>query len=387
MAFTIKYFPPDYSSFQDDLIYTVAYPEHVSDSTTYPNYKFIADVYVNSVMVARIKKVQDPITGIGIFNIGQVVRNYVNATFNPTGSILMAQLMGSGQFSLNVQIKFGEEYAYTSYINLLVDSVRPFFNNYNGRQYGINSSLQTVINGIASNRPRVAHLLMSNQFYLVPYFAFSGGSPVFTVTPVGGGIPYSGTFSPTALSMAMLNVSPMAINAVQPGTITAATQYYTVNINGGLLTVNIICEAMYRPYAIHFFNQYGGFETKLFTKVSQTSFDITRKDFGKLPYLVDAAGIPTHYNANNVYNESRSTYSVQYVEKMTINSDLLTDAEYIWLKELLVSPMVYLEDNGYFFPVVITNNDYDVKKYINEDSLNNLTLSIEFGTQLNAQYR
>ncbi len=71
---------------------------------------------------------------------------------------------------------------------------------------------------------------------------------------------------------------------------------------------------------------------------------------------------------------------------MTLNSDLLTDAEYIWLQDLILSPMVYIEDSGYFFPCVITDNDYEPKKYINDD-LSNLVINIEFGKQQNAQYR
>ena len=48
--------------------------------------------------------------------------------------------------------------------------------------------------------------------------------------------------------------------------------------------------------------------------------------------------------------------------------------------------MVYLQDGDYFIPVLIKSNNYEPKKVINDD-LTNLTLSIEFGTQLQAQSR
>lgn len=137
---------------------------------------------------------------------------------------------------------------------------------------------------------------------------------------------------------------------------------------------------------IHFLNQYGGFESRIFSKVSRKTYDITRADFGKLPYTVDGSGAVSYKSDNNVYNENRSTYSVQFNEKLQLNSDLLTDAEYTWLSDLVLSPMIYIEDGGYFFPCVITDTSYEPKRVANDD-LTNLTINIEYGTLLNAQYR
>jgi hypothetical protein len=93
-----------------------------------------------------------------------------------------------------------------------------------------------------------------------------------------------------------------------------------------------------------------------------------------------------YWNSGNVYNETEYVYATQYSEKMQLNSDLLTDADYIWLYDLMVSPQVYIFINGYFIPCVITDNNYEVKKRINDD-LTNLTINIEFGKNLNAQFR
>jgi hypothetical protein len=42
-----------------------------------------------------------------------------------------------------------------------------------------------------------------------------------------------------------------------------------------------------------------------------------------------------------------------------------TDAEYEWLAELIDSPQVYFELDGYFYPVSIKNNNYEYSKYVN----------------------
>lgn len=387
MAYTITDTPDTYASLHDDLIYTVAFPEHIADPVTYPNYKFIGDVYVDGTMIARIKKIQDPVTGVGIFNVGQLIRNYITNVFNPSVNVIVAQQLGNSVFRANVVMKFGEEYNSASYLDQVVDSTRVYFNNYNGRLKGATSSMAALADKVASNRPLQNETFLTSIYNFIPYFPTTTSAVAFVVTPTGGGVVYSTTFTPgNALDLQVLNVSPVAINAVAPGTITAATRSYTVQIGGQTYTFNIICEAIYTVYMIHFLNQYGGFESKLFTKVSRKNYDIVRKDFGKLPYIVDASGIVTFKNSNGVYNESRSVYSVQYKEKVTLNSDLLTDQEYIWLSDLILSPMVYLEESGYFFPCIISDSSYEPKKVINDD-LTNLTINLEFGTQLNAQYR
>lgn len=387
MAYTIKAVPPQYSSVHDNLIYTVAYPERVADPVTYVNFKYIADVYVNGVVVATIRKVPNPSTGIGIFDIGQTVRNYMALAFNP-GTGVVAQQLGSTEFYLTIQVKFGEEYNYNSTFDLLIDSARVFFNNYNGRLIGVTSSLAPLTNKVVSTRSLNGNTtLLTSPYNFISYFPIVGTAVNFIVTPTGGGSVYSTTFTPSAANvLQVLNVSPVAINAASPGTINASTTSYTVQIGSQTYTFEIICEPLYTVYPVHFLNKYGGFETKLFSKVSRKTYPVKKSDYGKLAYNVDSNGVVTTKNSNGVYNETRSVYASQFEEKMVLNSDFITDQEYIWLAELVFSPMVYLEDGGYFFPVKITDSNYEPKKVINDD-LTNLTINLEFGNQLNTQYR
>jgi hypothetical protein len=378
--------PVSYASVHDDLIYTV-YDPHSTDPINYPNYKYIGDVYVGSVMVARIKKVQDPTTDVGIFNIGQIVRNYLSLQFNPTANVLIAQQIGDGSFRVQVTMKFGEEYLYTSYYNLLSDSPRIFFNNYNGRLVGALTSLLSKTDKLASDCSLSGQTSLSNNYSFIPYFPTTTSPVSALVTPTGGGSAFTSVFTPAnALDLQVLNISPGALNAVHAGAITATTTSYTVAIGAQVYYMKVICEPIYESFTIHFLNKYSGFETKIFNKVSRRTIDITKKDFGKLPYTVDSGGQVSYRNSNGVYNESRSVYASQYVEKLALNSDFITDAEYKWLEDLVLSPMVYIEDSGYFFPCLITDTTYELKKNVNDD-LTNLAISIEYGRTLNAQFR
>lgn len=381
---TITATPSAYSSVHSDLIYTVTDPK-TSDPILYPNYKFIGDVYIGATLVARLKRVQDPVTGVGIFNVGQAVRNYLATIFNPTPAVLVAQTLGNGNFSLLVQMKFGEEYTGTTTLDIVTDSARVYYNNYNNRNLGV-STLAGKLNDVASNGPATRYAFSNSAFYFVPYFPTSGSAVSYSITPVGGGNVYASTFTPASLEMQVLNLSPLALNALSSGTINSSTTQYTVVIGGETLVFKIICEAIYNPYTVHFLNQYGGFESFIFPKVSRNPIDIQSKDFGKLPYSVDGSGVVSYKNSNNVYNETVSTYSKQFRERMILNSDVLTDAEYRWLQELVLSTMVYLEDSGSFYPVKVAASNYEALKIVNDD-LNNLTINIEFGNQLQSQQR
>jgi len=386
MALTINYTPPIYSSIHGDLIYTVADADKVADPTTYANFKFIGDIYIGGNLIARLKRVPDPVTGIGVFNVASIVRAYLSSAFNPTPGILIAQAFGEGEFYVNVDMHFGEEWNYTPVYNILGDTPRSFVNSYNGRFISGTSLLAANNQKVTSNRPTTGYAFLNSSFLFIPYFQYTGGAVSFSVAPSGGGSAFSTSFTPTLVDMNLLNVSPIALNALHAGCITAATTSYAVTIGSQTYIIKLFCEPIYQPYTIHFLNQYGGFDSKIFSKVSRKTLEIERKDYGRLPYTVDGSGQVSYSSSNGIFNEERSTYSSLWKEKMSLNSDILTDEEYMWLQDLLLSPMIYLEDGGYFFPIVITDSNYEAKKVINDD-LTSLVINIEFGKQLNAQFR
>jgi hypothetical protein len=379
---TITYFPPAYASVHDDLIFTVT-DAHTADPVTYPNYKFIADVYVNGVQVARLKKVPNPVTLVGVFDVSPVVRNYLQAVFAPTLALQSFQLP-RGQFYLDLQVRFGEEYLFTSYYNIAASTTQKVYNNYNRQLFGTDSSLTGKANNVISNMP-VASVFLNQDYSFISYFPTSTSSVTIQITPDNGSL-FSTSITPsTAYFGQVLNVTPNAINLLSANKINAGTSYYIVNVGGESFRYNIICEPQYDIYELHWLNQYGGYDTKLFTKVSRTNASVQRSSFGVLPYTVDSGGGVSYYTGQ-VYNETIHNYANQFTERLTLNSNFLTDAEYEWLYDLLVSTQVYIYQNGYFKSVTITDNNYELKKRVN-DNLTNLTITVEQGKTFNAQFR
>lgn len=518
MAIVINTAPGSFYSAQGDLIFVVYEATKANDPTTYPDYKYVADIYIGAVQVARIKKVPQPDNKRGIFNIGDVIRNYVSANFNPTAATLQAQQLGLANFFINATVKFGEEYGFTTYTNLTVDDERIYYNHYNGRLIGQNTILPDFIDLIASTRPYSTPVLLSNKNNFISYLP-SDSTPVpvavtsnngtysTSITPtdqflgppvhadfnlteattpdfidgngqlkINGAIvlnitatstdtyempegsaysfeafvllassatnpkirltisnltgviydnqipsvisasmtktgivqpgqgPY--TFSivtedtttpvtpidipdddpvPSIIPLQILNVSPFVLNALSPGLITSGS--FTVKV-GDTSIYNFVagCEPKYEVFNLHFLNKFGGFESREFTKVSRKSLAITKTDFGRLPYTIDASGNVNYYNSNGVYNETRSTYASQFTEKLTLNTDVLTDAEYVWLAELILSPLIYIEQGAFFIPIAIAANNYNFNKVI-VDKITNLTIDVAYGEVSNAQYR
>jgi hypothetical protein len=394
MALTLQDNPGPLFSAHGDLIFTVLDAAKASDPVTYPDYRYVCDVYIGTTQVARLKSYPHPDSMVGIFNVANIVRNYLATTFSPHPTNLEAQVLEETDWWVKTTMKFGEEYSLTLTTNILVDTERTYFNHYNGRLLGQETTLSDYIREVVSLRPLTTPVNDSDNFCLIPFYSIFSSTAMLITSYTKDGVSM-GTYaisSGTSFAGQIMNYnfSPGSINAASPGLIVpGVTGYYTVRFGGAFAPTyrfNLTCEAQHEVFTVHFLNRFGGFESRNFTKVSRKTIDIERSDYGKLAYTIDNSGVVSYRNSNNVYNETRTVYASQYKEKMTLNTDNLTDGEYTWLGDLILSPMVYVEMSGYFIPCIISQSDYEFRKHVN-DKITNLTMNIEFGDQFNAQYR
>lgn len=381
MSILLNTVPGSYQSAHEDILFVAYEATKATDNATYPDYKYVLDLYVNGTFQTRQKVFPNPDNYRGIFNIGKIVRNYVGTTFNPTMSQIRAQQFGADSFYVDVQCKFGEDYDFTLYTNRTVDTTRRYFNNYIGRLTG--PALSTYLDKFASNSPSVKTVRFEDTACFVPYLPSTSGD--ITVSITSGATTQTKTITPAKDTVELLNLSPTAINAEYAGLITSATSFYTVTIGAQQYRFNIKCNPLYDSYWIHFLNRQGAYESFPFGLVSRNTLEIERKSFGKLPYVVDSNG-NVSYKTGSVYNATNRVYSVLYSEKMRLNTDMLTDGEYQWLKELIVSPETFVQIGSDFLPMSIVANNYEERKYIN-DGMTNLEIEIEFGKKYNSQLR
>jgi hypothetical protein len=123
----------------------------------------------------------------------------------------------------------------------------------------------------------------------------------------------------------------------------------------------------YNPIRLHWLNNLGGFDAFTFTKVSRNFTDIERKMFKKFQPL----NYPKTFRA-------KTNYYTKFADTIQINSDGLTDAEWIGLKELVLSPVVMMEYGATYIPVNIKETNYEEKQYVNDRQLSSLSLTLEY---------
>lgn len=355
---TFETTPLNYQSVNDPIVYVV-YDANAVDVTK-EDYKYIAEVFVGGVSVFQAREYPKPVNNRGVFDFSTIIRESITPTLTTD--------LGFGEWWVDVVVTIKEQYNGAVTAVVATSSSRVFMNHYNGR---INefTKLDDYVNKVLSSRPTTIYMKSGTSKYYIPYFANSASA--FNVTING---------STTAVTPAAAN-SLININIAN-----SLTSDYTVVINGYTYNVKVLCAGLYANYQLHFLNKFGGFETMLFNKVSKRSYEIEKKTYQQLPYRVSSAGVVSVIGSG-IMHEQQTTFASTFKEKLRISTDFLNDDEYIWLAQLVCSPMVYLEDtDGTFYPIKISNSTYENKEHL-VDRLTNLTLDLDFNQSFKTQFR
>lgn len=355
MAITNLGYPSGSPSVQDTLW-------HIFDSNiTSADLKYVVDLYVGGVQQVRVKLFPEPSTGIGYFDAGPIVRNTMTYQWiTPNTNVLMCEPNVSGQIAQTYQYRIGEEYSGVTYLNLASGNVTAY--NFVPPTFKRKVTDLTSYNGKAlSNRPNEINATLGENIYIgakdvsglvVSTYNYSNVKIADTTYSLGG-----------TKAFAQLNIGSPALNN-PTAVITSSVKYYTITIGTSTFRVNLECNPKYTSYNLHFMNHLGIFETARFDLASRLTMDVDRKTYTKRDYSLGASSV-SYYDANKKYVDSKVNYlnKKDHGYKLTMNAP--SDAEYDWLAELIDSPQVYFEMDGYFYPVSIRNNNYEYSKYVN----------------------
>ena len=186
-------------------------------------------------------------------------------------------------------------------------------------------------------------------------------------------------------------------------TVPVGTKSIKVEIKAGLdyydeLYFNLDACSQFDRHHFVFLNRYGGYESVYFDKKSRNIITSDKKTMiGQgLNYNVSTFKLDAK-TTNNVFYEQIKTFGVEYKEKLKVNSDWLTDEDYVWLKSLLLSPVIYYEytvpaniwgdaATSYYVPVQLAQKEYEVRKKANE-KLTQIELEFEIGFNNYTQFR
>lgn len=374
MALTIVNNPPDFCSVNSEVLFIVEEPTKTADPITYPNYKFILDVYTSTgTFLGRLKSQPHPTTKLGIFDISKILQSQASHALTVVSTY--------DDYSSRIQfyVKVGEEYNDTVYLNLITDSTRSVYKTYKRRPFYESNVLAN--NGLATNMPSTITVLQKPTlaYQLVPYFSNVSGVTDLTIT-------YKNSDGST-LSTSTVSNAGFQANYIRQYKITNSNENTSYILLSGPFDrrINVQC-TKYPVRYLAWLNPYGAYDSLTFGLVSLKTTETEKKSFGRLPYEISDTGDINYGENNSLYGQKR-TFAAKTKTRMKLTSHLLTDAEYTWLADLFSSTDVYMYDDttGYWMPVQITSGTYEYRTYLNS-RLKPLEFEVEFTDEYNSQF-
>lgn len=369
--------PSGYPSAQDNL-WSIAY----SSNSGQVDFKYVFDVFVDGVQLVRTKVFPEPSNGRGYFDAMPIVKNEITyGWFTPVNATNSEAVWLTKSDTLNekiYQLRVGEDYSGTTYLNLVSGNVTTY--NYSAPLFKRRQiSISQKLNNWLTNRPLNIKAKTTDKV-LIPLFRNSTDSWEFELKKYGFSnnlIDTKSFYNP--FSYNIYNELDLGISAINrqilndyslSNYIDENVKYYTIrgfrtgDFTTDLLTVNIDCNPNYTPINLYFINAFGMFDTARFDLASRLTMDVERKTFEQRNYTLNNSTVD-YYDANNVYNESKINYGSKSNHSYKLTMNYPTDAEYIWLAELIVSPQIYAEIDGNYYPVSIKSNNYEYSTYTN----------------------
>ena len=153
---------------------------------------------------------------------------------------------------------------------------------------------------------------------------------------------------------------------------------------GATYTINIICpnERGYEGIRLTWINQWGVWDYYTFNMKSTRTVTTNRTSYTQLGGTWNESTFKI-----SGYKGGKKNFRVNSTEKIKLNTDFVTEAEGVWLEELINSNEVYIVNgfstdvsntitNKYIEPVVLTTSSF-VRKTIANDKLMQYTIELE----------
>jgi hypothetical protein len=341
------------------------------------NFKFICDVKNTSgTLLSRLKV--PPYFGTndkGVFNISKVLSAYTTFDWNYADT----EASGCTNSYFDYTLAFGYEYSTGSTSDIEVSTgvttetgntvwnaaLHPLaFINYSQGDYLMASG--STANFLTSLTSKRIHETQKDWLYALHNSNISTLDIAFS----GGGT--------TQVSGTSHDITRFPIGENIPGGIPSGTTSYTItpkasggNTIGSVFTIYIDDRcSKFEQTDVFFLNKFGAVESFRFNKVRRDNFTSVKNTFRKNPYKLSG----TSYSYDRLAH-SKSDYYNEMTQVTTLNSDFITEAEAVWLKQLINSPRVWMYDTE-LIPINVRTSDYEQRYHIN-DKVFNLTLEVE----------
>lgn len=401
---TIESNPPLYPSIHDALWYVTS-----SNNISNLSFKYVFDVYVNGALVSRTKVFPEPVSNYGVFNASPIARAFVGNYFKPQNTFLS---FSNNEIGLSYQIKIGEEYisggnlvtnlnlvtisatAYNYYPPLFADSLVVMNNNSLAiSDYQDGLLIENFTDDFLSERKIQDITMEFSDSLFISYLKITSGTYTANIEVLEDEdtVIADHSASVTLNMLSCFNLQPALINAWAGSNIINENTYgYNFYISKGdatsrVVKVRLVCNPKHRQFNLHFLNRLGGFDTMRFGLVNKRTQSVQKTNYVKSAWQLSGNKM-SKTDAYNRINESNVNFAITHKNTYHLVSDWVSEQDYEWLAQLVASPIVYLEFNGAYFPVNITNDSHEFKTE-SADKLFNFELDIEINNYITSQFR
>ena len=379
---TIESNPSGKPSVHDTLFHCVS-----SDNSATTDFKYVFDVWVNGVQKIRIKQFPEPSNSYGYFDASMVARNSITYEwFEPTGGAINYLPNISGECGIKYQLRVGEEVSGIVTTNMASGETTAY--NYVAPLWQRRViTLQDRLNKWLTNRPLYANCELEESLYIGFYTDTNIELKCKTYDYSNAQIDsFGSTGFDVPNGFVQLNIGPSAIQTYLGITIDSNVKYYEVQFNSlDKFRVYLTCNPKYSPTSVHFLNRWGVWDTHRFPLVSKLAMQVERKGYEQRDYQFNGTSVDFMSTVNRYY-ESKINHSNVAKWNYKLTSDFLTDDEWEWLADLITSPQILMQVDGYYYPVTINVSNYDYKKFVN-DKLQPLEIEFELNQKRQMQLR
>ena len=300
-------------------------------------YSGTAGVYTSSDLKYRLTKDVIGSQTKAVLEIGELIRDYIDNTFD--GSTYQSQ---SKWVTANVEL-FNSSGASInddqSFTYLAVDGYGSF-------EQGINPDLD---NHVLQSNDNV--YVLEGQRAQIPVFAESLSNITF----------YNGSTNIGSQTITDNGNSNQKIQFVSPPA--NCTSAIFDSTSDRTITINQICESVYTPHDIHFFNKFGALQKITFFKRNDQTITIKDKTFKSNTLDV----------ANENYSISKgqvSRYNVNAKKKITMNTGFVDEAFNEVIEQMLLAEKVWIKYKSQTLAVIPTSKSLKYKTDLNDKLIN-----------------
>ena len=378
MAITFHTSPQSFTPGSNPVVWTFS-----SNQTAQANFSYIVEVYINTILHSTHQVFQQ--NGIyAKFNASEIARGLLSSPLITDGTLVTLYSSANRLISLTVYEQYGtppviHASANTGFLFSIAfnGSLRhQDFVNWDYELYYIAKTNASSVNPILflTSWPRTYKYLcgLNEKIFLgcLTSIVFGVTMDIRLYNAANTQIASSLNNAIAVSFLTVIDASPQTIianTAITSGNFSTCV-YYTVRISGTgagafpgiseVFSIYIDTECQrYPSRRLHWLNKFGVYDSFTFDLVSTDSTKVDGNRYEKEKGIWSGANY-----TYPLYQGEQTTFSKHAEDTLTLNSDWIKEDVQQWLvRELYESPKVYLEDNGNFEPVNVTNTSYKLK--------------------------